>query len=391
MNSQTRYRRTLVGHLRWAMCALAVGLVAACEPAEDDKGPQWVRVFTQDESGVYGLYNRELKTLESARRVKGAALKMRGGGSVFIEAGVLDGSLTAESEEDVEDVDLIKGSTGVWAEYFKENGVLVPADWDSLVMFSFYHNIERARAFFGDLGVPSDALRVTRCFYKVNFSSVLVFGRPLVTDNAAYAPTADAFLLFPRHLTNGDVPMALNLGISAHEFSHAVMHRLVNGSSRVPITTEDWSALAANTYASVDEGLADFFAAHLTGDPNFIDVSIQDTFGLERDISKEKMLDELNSRAGDHSFGYDPYPLGTAIASFLWAITPDGEKRDRVAKAILTTLIDLRKSLGPDFDLIDFLQPLLENLEDELQAPACTLLEQRLGELFSEVATCGSI
>ncbi len=375
----------------WVVTALVGGLWG-CDLPEDDLGPQTVRVFTTDEAGVYGLVDRELTTLESARRMRGGAVKMRGGGSVFIEAGLLDGSLTADSEEKIRETRLVKGDRRVEAEYLKEEGVLVPTDWDTLVMFSFYHHIERGLGFFQELGVPAQALRPTRCFFKVNFTSAFVFGQPLITDNAAYAPAADAFFLFPNQVLNSGVPLALNEGVSVHELSHAVKHRIIHGDKRLSITTEDWTRAAANTYASVDEGLADFFAAHHTGNPNFIEVSIDESFELERDISEEQVFtEELLSGVDGDELIYNPYPLGTAVASWLWAITGDVEERGLVAKGVVDALNNLRPILGPDYALTDFLNHVVLHLDVGFQAQACELLKERLGEQFVEVVTCGPV
>jgi hypothetical protein len=381
------------GGLRWwCLLVVAMGTLWGCELPEDDLGPQTVRVFTPDEAGVYGLVDRELTTLESARRMRGAAVKMRGGGSVFVEAGILDGSLTADSEEKIRETRLVKGDRRIEAEYLKEDGVLVPTDWDTLVMFSFYHHIEGGLAFFRELGVPDDALRPTRCFFKVRFTSAFVFGQPLITDNAAYAPAADAFFLFPNQLLNAGVPLALNQGVSVHELSHAVKHRIIHGDKRLSITTEDWTSAAANTYASVDEGLADFFAAHHTGNPNFIEVSIDESFELERDISEEKVFsEELLADVDGDGLTYNPYLLGTAVASWLWAITDDVDERGLVAKGVVDTLKNLRAILGPDYTLTDFLNHVVLHLDAGLQARACELLDKRLGEKFAEVVTCGTV
>lgn len=376
---------------RWGSLGvlLSLGLLGACD-LPDHTGPSRVRVFTPGEDGAYGFHDEVLTTLESAREVRGASILMRGGGSVLLEAAVLEGTLTAETEAALRETTLVKGDVSVEAEYRVEDGVLVPTDWDSLVMFSFYRGVEQGREYFSELGVPEDALRQTTCYFKLNLTSAFAFGAPLVTDNAGFSPIADSFFLFPNQVLNEGLPLALNVGVTVHELSHAVKHRMIHGEDRLPLSLDGWGDEAMHTDASIDEGLADFFAAHYTGDPNFIAESIDESFELERDISVEtRFTADLHEQAMADELMYDPYPLGTALASWLWAIPASDTERSELAVAVVTTLAGLRPHLGPDYRLVEFLELVVLNLEGALKERACELLRVRLDSSFGEVPACG--
>ncbi len=366
-------------------------LAIACD-MPDDTGPQTVRIFAiNPDTQSYELFDAQLSTLESARQIRGGAAEMRGGGSLTIETALLSGDLTPSSNEEARKADIIKGDGPVEAEYIKDNDVLVPTDWESLAMFSFYYQVEKAHIYYREIGTPEEALPALQAHFNIQFSSIILFGQVIIADNAAYMPIADSFLLFPQNLLNDGVPLALNQGVVTHELSHSIKHHIVHGDGRLPRPLlEEWPAGAANAYSSDDEGLADFFAAVFTADPDFILPSI-DSDLLDRDISVERIFtDQLYTNMGFDLLGYNPYELGSVLASWLWAIAGDDLiGRKEVARVVMASLVELEPDWGPDYDLTQLIDMITSNLTGELQDSACDLLEQRLEGSFRRVPTCG--
>src|SRR5688572_23401030 len=150
--------------MRVAACLL---LCAACA-VSDDTGPQTVRVFAAPEGAPRDLrfVDELLPSLESARHVSGGAAHLRGGGALVVEEALFSGQLTANTEEQVRRYDLITGDGEVESQYERDGEVLVPSDWESLLMFTFYRHMERARDFYLSLGVAPEALPTLRTHFN---------------------------------------------------------------------------------------------------------------------------------------------------------------------------------------------------------------------------------
>ncbi|MFH0901533.1 MAG: hypothetical protein V2A73_12975, partial [Pseudomonadota bacterium] len=168
--------------------------------------------------------------------------------------------------------------------------------------------------------------------------------------------------------------------------------------------------------------------AVFTDDPNFIARSLVHP-NLDRDLTKERQFtQELYDAQRDSLADYNPYLLGSAMASWLWAIadagvvssdraaTADTERdiaddnsldgstsaialadRTAIARAIILAIGDLpankRKAgcaeFGADYRLADFLDAIVRHLPAELTNRACTLLDARLEGDFRNVPSCG--
>ncbi|MBJ80141.1 MAG: hypothetical protein CMH60_02370 [Myxococcales bacterium] len=369
------------------LCVILTG--TACQEA-NLFGPQTVLIYGfNKESQEYNLHESYLETLENARRIRGQALKMRGGAIINVETLALSGDLDLKTEEQAQNFDLVSADGPVWAQYEVRNDVLHPTDWESLLMFSFYHHVEKGLAFYETLGVPESARGQILTHFQVRVSSLLLGGLPLIGKNAAYTPVDDAFLLFPDFTESNRIPLLINEGVVVHELSHAIKHRIIHGENRLPIPLRDqWENPALNAYNSDDEGIADFFSSLYTNDPDFIRLSIKDK-SLDRDIAIARPFSqELYDNMQEDSLGYDPYPLGSAIASWLYAIGDDETKRTQVAQALVQTLINLEPQLNANYHLHTLTQALIANLPDDLAEAGCNLLDERLQGNFREGAPC---
>lgn len=133
-----------------------------------------------------------------------------------------------------------------------------------------------------------------------------------------------------------------NAGVVAHELSHGVKQRLVQ-TERGALVYADWPTAAVDSYRSDDEGLADFFAAVATQDPNFIGPSIPER-DLDRHVSRTRyftveLADDIEKKSIND---YDPYPLGSALAAWLWtSVDDDPQARLELASVVMLALQDL--------------------------------------------------
>lgn len=370
---------------------LSASLLGSCQNPAEVMGPQRVQVIALDApAGEYTLAVRELLTLENARTLEGSSVRMRGGGAVVLEDTLIDGDLSGQTEEELAEVQLVNGDRAIQAQFEIENGVLIPTDWESLIMFSFYHHLEAGRAFFAELGVPASALGPVTTYFNIRVTSLLFFwGAPLITDNAGYTPIADAFLLFPSLILSDSIPLAANEGVVVHELSHAIKHRMLHPNKKLPpYVTEKWTVSASNAYRSDDEGIADFFAAITTQQTNFIAPSL-DLPELDRDLSQPRnFTSELFEAQNTKIENYDPYPLGSCLAAWLWSIGENQNDRLRVGKAVIDAFQTMESILNTDYSLAQLLNHIVAHLENEDKERACTLLDSRLEGQFREVPQC---
>ncbi len=376
--------------MRAAPLALVFGAALGCG-VEDDLGPQTVRLIARDDSGEYGLRDERLETLESARQVRGQASKVRGGGILLIEETLLKGDLSVETSDDVQQSALVDGHRPVEADYTKAGELLVPRDWESLLMFSFYRHVERGLDYYEDLGVGPAERQTFLAHFNIRFTLLLAWGTTLIADNAAYAPLEDALLLFPRRSLDEGVPLMANEGVIAHELSHGIKHRIVSPGD-LPLYAEDsWDDRAAiNSYRADDEGLADFFAAVMTGDSDFIAPSLVGV-DIDRDLSRTRPFTlEMYEDLSDSVAVYNPYELGSALASFLWATAADDpQSRLLLARTVVRTLYEVGPHEDESYRVPFLIDAIMARAPDALRQRGCELLDELLEGPFREVPTCG--
>ncbi len=379
------------------MCRSGAGLaltlvLSACGAAPDASSPLQARLLGRDDSGAYGLVDVDIATLTSARAVRGSAARVLGGGSVFIEEALLSDELLRESGDDVQQATLVDGARPPRAQFDFDSDVLVPADWESLLMLSLYHHTERALTAYRELGFSAEDTDTFLAYANVRVGALVLLGAPLVTDNAAYAPLADALLFFPASVLDEGVPLSANEGVVAHELLHGLKHRLIHGGASLPIYIRDgWSdRIAINSYRADDEGLADFFAAVITDDPDFLAPSFPGR-QLDRNVAVPRRFSQrLYESLADPVALYDPYPLGSALASWLWAIAAaDVSARRDVATAVIAALGDLAPRLDGSYRLYHLLDAVMARALPELHDRGCAFLDSRLDPPFRQVPSCG--
>ncbi len=248
----------------------------------------------------YSVSPREIAALEDAARMSGSLGVIEHGGA-FV------------GDENAPDY---TGGVPLDVRFTLVDGVAVPADEDGLLLFTFYADLEDARAIALERKID-----VAPIFpVDLAWSPAADWGLELSpADNAAYATGANTFLLLPDG-GNRAVPLIANTGVIRHEFGHAIFHLLTAGGAHdAPIVT-DIGTTAANWQASLHEGFADSFATLTLDDPRFLDASLKMP---DRHVDSDAvMTDDLDpaiaAESADVFSLYDPYPLGTVLASAVW-------------------------------------------------------------------------
>jgi len=385
--------RSSTRSLLLAALLLGCGLAAACGPSEVGDARTFLIYDHSPDSGDYELFERDIETLQHVGRAEGELARLRAGGQIQTN------SSSRDSESDIADSIRITDDSEPRLDYsVRDDDTVVAWDFDSTIMLTLYHHIERANEYFQALGVDESRMGKVPVYYDVRLQVFIPID--LLTDNAAYAFTLDAFLIPPRLLFK-DVPLAANRGVIVHEYSHLVFNRIVHDDARAPTyLAEDWPEPAINRMRSIDEGVADIFAGLQTDDPNFIGPSIsEELFDIDRDLSKERHYDEdlknavetKTSSGGGPLSGeeqYNPYKLGSVIASTVWTVRSATDiSDDRLGEAVVDTLREFSGG-GPEgtttarfFNLLD------EQLPSEIRGDACDIYHERL-DAIREDLTC---
>ena len=361
---------------------MVAGLLSACQ--SESPLAYWIYDHLPNEAS-YRMRLAVIESLSEPRAGRGSLIELRGGGLMRVS------SATPSNEAQWLEAIKFIGHKQPDIQYsLDEQGAALPWDFDSAMLLTLYHHFEQGLLFFEQLGLGLDIIRPLSVHYFPRTSTgLLALPIPLVSDNAAYVITTDSFVIMPRWLL-GSVPLFANRGVIVHELSHLVFNRLIYQDARVPpYLLEAWPRERVNEQRSLDEGVADAFAALQTGNPNFIAASIsQEIFGIDRGLAVERFYDEgLRTRVvGDDMTNYDPYPLGSVVAASIWAL---GEEIGVafVAQALLESLRKLG-GLGAELSVAIFADELVGNLAAEHRHFACQLFHQRFVAIAAELR-CG--
>ena len=283
------------------------------------------------------------------------------------------------------------------ASYIVDDGVVISSDFDSLLMLTAYTHFEEAMLHFRSIGVslPADPPPID---YKPTVNGGVAFGFPS-TDNAAFFSLTDSFVLLPMSVFQ-DIPFAMNTGVIAHESSHRVFYyQALGGQMFSAIYAHQSDPSAQNNFnraKSTDEGLADFFAASMTGDPLFIaksmtpySPSLYASIWQDRDLTRAWTLDSawLNGDQPVVQGTYNPYPPGTVLASSLWSIAQSaGFQATEQAVAIAELALSPQLLGALTYDYGDIECEILRQLPAAARANACTVFKTRYAVIASRFA-----
>lgn len=349
----------------------ALASVLALAGCTDDSGPVDIFVITYDSaSHDFELKAERVETIDSVAKCHGSTTRLIKEPVVRITD---DGDINFE------------GGAPPSILYTESDGTIIPEDWDSLTLLSYYHHLERAVTYFRDtLGfAPTDEIVPLPSYYRLEFGiDQNVVG---ATDNAAYAPTAHSFLLFDSFFFQ-QIPLAMNDGVVTHEFSHALFHRVMNGDERLPIEyREDWGPGPIAHLAGLHEGQADVFAAMQLDDPNFFRFSLPANL-VDRDMAVERTLSEgqlFNLNNGESA----PHEIGAVIAAAIWEFS-ESAGRQRTAELTLQAELDMLPELNGSFDIGDFLGAFADAGTPTEKTASCSIFCDRFDVMKDRIPAC---
>jgi len=233
----------------------------------------------------YDTVNRQLPTLESLQDIKGALGR------------VVTSPQNVETRAEI--LDHATGFATVDTDFSESGGVLVPMDYNTLFAVSLYAEVETAHLTFAGLDPAADMTRLlpgfgSRTFIVHEARRTLggeVGKAPETTDNAEFlghfpsdgGPTINYLFSFPTREVSG-MPLGLNLGIMAHEYTHLIFHHLFH----VPFKDQHLEHATNSSFVTLsafEEGLADYFGYLASKDPGYFDCSFP---GSGRDVSQPK-------------------------------------------------------------------------------------------------------
>ncbi|MBM4380774.1 MAG: hypothetical protein FJ086_15965, partial [Deltaproteobacteria bacterium] len=239
----------------------------------------------------------------------------------------------------------------VHAHYIDKGGVLYPGDFHTWSLVTAWHGLEEAYRYWQGVGVPGEEMNGLQLHYFPEFR--ITAGSPVQPerDNAFFFAPLQAFVVLPFESLQG-VPLALNAGVLAHEFSHRVFNRRVYGGATLPAPLVTWpvggASAGANLLKAADEGFADFHAWSVTClgpsgcNPRFLDPSLPAAVAEARDFSRaDRCLSSAQRFAmeGEPLGTFDgrggPYEVGTVIASALFQAAEKTAQRQEIQRAVL--------------------------------------------------------
>lgn len=226
--------------------------------------------------------------------------------------------------------------------FYKSGATYFPANYDSLVAVSLYNAVEQSYEVYATLNPRMDLLtsypnvgKDTWIVHDAKRMTTSTTGGPEqeVADNAEYfsvqnqSSVGDSlrnFIFSYPNLEVTQMPLAVNVGIIAHEFSHLVFNHYfwepagtINTSGAKP---------TQNTLSSLDEGVADYIGYLATQDPSFFLCS----FPTEnRDLSKPKIFSaDVVARIQSNGSDFDAHEGGAIFAAINYEIgTALGDQR----------------------------------------------------------------
>jgi len=363
--------------------ALVLGILAvalACGSCGKEIGAIEATVVGYTGAHELGLVEVRLRTLYDLETLDGQVSRFKGGARIVLDWDELTRweqryEATGEPPDDAELVAMTvrDGGEPVHLAWIERDGVVVPADYDSLAMLTAYYHMERTWLWLSEMGIPEARLDPLTTYYAPDLVDELdtLLHLPLL-DNAAYFLPARAFLILGVQ-DQDHAPVPANPGIIVHEYGHAVFQALVFGGQGGYVA----SLQTADLLAAFNEGTADYLAAARTQDPNFLALSFPEEEPY-RDLSVRREFNPLMlDSAGDPAVAYDPYVLGAVWASALWTIGEDNG-HDWTVRQLLGAL----RALGDHLDGfgVTTLPDLLASRAGRNAERVCGVLRTRFAE-----------
>jgi hypothetical protein len=308
-----------------------VALLGACEP--NKQAPVRVMALIQTNQGTFAPKEVSLESVGDVVALSGTAAKLIGGATIVLNFSdpLIDASGGNLTEDQIRQLFVRNPGAPVQAAYVEKNGVLWPSDFHTWNMVSLYFNFEQAFKYFQAARVTAQDIASPTVYYTPYFAIAGGDGPELQQfDNTLFSAPVRAFAILPWDQLQ-QVPLAMNQGVIAHEYSHWVFDQKAYGGRAFPQAIQSWSGLPQlNILKGLDEGLADFHAygascQSVAGcNTRWIEPSIGKQVADDRDIALTRCIDaSLYQAVG--SFSNDlflqqglEYRLGTIIAATLY-------------------------------------------------------------------------
>lgn len=201
-----------------------------------------------------------------------------------------------------------------------------PLDKSTLLGLSLYYSIERSHLLFKNLDPAADLTQIVpnmRDTLIVENAKLLTLqdSSKSYSDNAAYLQVEGTqgprnyFFHFPNETIQA-IPLGLNTGVLAHEYTHMVTQYLFH--NRRSQAGKEVDTSSENVLLFFEEGLADYFGFLATQDPGFFHCSFRG--GSERDLSRLKSLTSLQANSVRTGIDFDSHEGGAVWASVQYQI-----------------------------------------------------------------------
>jgi hypothetical protein len=328
-------------------------LLLACAPSTTAPVTVMAMVLS---NGEYQPQQVQLTTLTDLISFSGAVAVLRGGADIRVDGSdpllqTNNGNLT---EDQLERIFVKNAGREPRGNFVGSGGVFWPADFHTWNLTTTYFNLEQAFLYFQAMGAAGEDIALAKVYYFPSFVLAETSNEPL-KDNALYFSPIRAFAILPFNQLQ-ELPLAMNSGVIAHEFSHWVFNRLVYGGRGIPEPFEKWLfgvTPQINILKSLDEGLADYHAhgascaAVGSGcDTRFLSASLSDYETAVRDIGlgPRCMTADLRYAINNspiNNFSGLEYSVGTIIAASLHlAANGNPATREIIQRAVIASYTD---------------------------------------------------
>ena len=349
--------------------ALSLALLA-CEKSDDIAAPYPTKILSFAD-GSYEVRTVEFKTLTSFEKAQGTLAEVKGGAKVNIDDNA-DEIIKTDNPDSLYE----EAGAAVHVDYIVRDGVAYPKDFSSMASLGIYHNFERTFTFWTEFENISVENFLTDFGYTtihsnptISTSSGVFAGDVTIKVNAAFLPGIRDLWFFKQSRA-AKVPLKLNFGVMAHEFSHSLFDLWV--ANKEPAFYDSEREFNRDVLSGLNEGLADFFSILVTGSESEFGESLS-----ELEVSRTPpvgwtYVDYLDS------CGRSFYCHGSVLNSALF----ESSARlgtEQVARYVVAAMKDfgpvwLDKRDDIDFDYDAFLNLLLDkaSVVAEHQADLCS-------------------
>ncbi|MCA2959188.1 MAG: hypothetical protein IOD12_02990 [Silvanigrellales bacterium] len=251
---------------------------------------------TQSDEATTAFQVKEvaIESLQDLESLSGAYFEILEGGQLFIQD--IAGSQVQS--------DKFTGGGKPRLRYTMKDGVIVPRDYNTLLLLSAYYQFETVwRSLKGVTGFTPEAFLASMGKFRIMFEPKI----RIETDdstldatiklNAAFVPGKQQFILFQRSNLE-KVPLAANLQVIAHEFGHALFEKTFfenkfsrcEGEEEVILNRTGVKRFAQEfAITGINEGFADVISWGVTGSTDILRSSIDlGDSADERNFASEK-------------------------------------------------------------------------------------------------------